>query len=270
MPESDETLLRTVLERNPRSATIYRQCERYIARHDNDGDWDPEINGEFDFLKKLLPRCHLVFDVGSHIGNWASTALSINPKLDIHCFEASPATHRLLIERVPPLPVTANAFGLGATPETRTLESFGEGNNANSLYRRSGLEARGFPPQQTTESVTLDTADAYCARHNIRHIDFMKIDTEGHDLFVLQGAFGLLRAQAIEVLQFEYGGCNIDSRTFLKDFFELLASVDYLPAKIMVGSISVTEAYDSRLENFRYQNWLALPRKTALSMLGAR
>lgn len=270
MPESDETLLQKIFERNPRSAMIYQHCERYIARSDNDGDWDPETNGELALLRKILPNCRLVFDVGSHIGNWASTALSINPELEIHCFEASPATHRLLIERVPPLPITANAFGLGATPETRTLETFGAGNNANSLYRRSGLEARGFPTQQTTETVTLDTADAYCARHAIRHIDFLKIDTEGHDLFVLQGALGLLRAQAIEVLQFEYGGCNIDSRTFLKDFFELLASVDYLPAKIMVDSISVTEAYDSRLENFRYQNWLALPRHIALSMLGAR
>ncbi len=96
----------------------------------------------------------------------------------------------------------------------------------------------------------------------------MKIDTEGHELFVLQGARRLLTAKAIGAVQFEYGGCNIDSRVLLRDLFDFLAEVDYMPAKIMQDHIAVMKGYDARLENFHYQNWLALPREVADTMLG--
>jgi len=265
--DDDDAALAALLARNPGSGAVYRLCEQFIDRYDNQTNWNPETNGETALLRKVMPNCRIVFDVGSHLGSWAEAALAINPRLEIHCFEASTTTHRLLTERTPPLPVIANPFGLGAVAETRTLYCFGDGNNANSLYRRSGLEMIGFPPQTTTETVIIDTVDAYCARQGIAAIDFMKIDTEGHDLYVLQGASRLLTAKAIGAIQFEYGGCNIDSRVLLRDLFEYLAGVDYLPAKIMPNHIAVMPSYDARLENFRFQNWLALPRPAAEALL---
>jgi len=265
--DADAAAVAALLARSPRSAPLYRLCEQFIDQYDNQSNWHPESNGETALLRKIMPNCRIVFDVGSHLGSWAEAALAINPALEIHCFEASVATHRLLTERTPPLPVIANPFGLGAVAETRTLYCFGDGNNANSLYRRTGLESLGFPPQAKTETVTLDTVDAYCARRGIAAIDFMKIDTEGHDLYVLQGASRLMAAKAIGAVQFEYGGCNIDSRVLLRDLFDYLAGVDYLPAKIMPNHIAVMPSYDARLENFRFQNWLALPRPAAEALL---
>jgi FkbM family methyltransferase len=270
MADGDDVLLAEILARNPGDEAIYRLCEAFTDRYDNLNNWQPESNGEIALLRKVMPNCRLVFDVGSHTGGWAESALAINPKLEIHCFEVSVETHRLMIERTPRLPVIANAFGLGAQAETRTLYSFGAGNNANSLYHRSGMAARGFPPQSQIETVRLDTADDYCARHGILAIDFMKIDTEGHELDVLHGARGLLAEQAIGAVQFEYGGCNIDSRALLLDIFGLLAEVGYIAAKIMPNHIAVMPEYDTRLENFRYQNWLAVPRASAAAALGGR
>jgi FkbM family methyltransferase len=267
MAVGDQALLAELLARSANDEAIYRLCEEFIDRWENCNNWAPEENGEYALLRKILPRCSMVFDVGSHLGGWAEAALAINPQLEIHCFEASLKTHRVLSGHRPPLPVIANPFGLGAAAETRTLYSFGEANNANSLYRRSGLAARGFPPQAETETVTLDTADGYCARQGIAAIDFMKIDTEGHELAVLQGARGLMAAQAIGAVQFEYGGCNIDSRVLLRDIFEFLTVVGYVPAKIMRDHVAMVPAYDARLENFRYQNWLAVPSPAAATML---
>jgi FkbM family methyltransferase len=265
---SDDHALAEILARNRGNAAIYRQCDGFIDQFDNQNNWDPTSNGEFALLRKVMPNCRVVFDVGSHLGSWSEAALAINPGLEIHCFEVSPTTHRLMTERRPPLPVIANDFGLGAAAETRTLYSFGAGNNANSLYRRSGLEALNFPPQAQTEAVRLDTATAYCARRGLAGIDFMKIDTEGHDLHVLQGARSLMADHAIGAVQFEYGGCNIDSRVLLSDTFAFLAEVGYLAAKIMPTHIAVMKTYDARLENFRFQNWLALPRPAAEKLLG--
>ncbi len=268
MADGDAALLAEILARNPRDEEVYRLCERFIDRHDNQNDWAPDSNGEHALLYKILPKCRIVFDVGSHKGGWAEAALQVNPQLEIHCFEASAETHRLMVERTPPLRVIANPFGLGAVAESRTLYTFGLGNNANSLYRRTGIGPRGFPPQASTETVIIDTADAYCARQGITSIDYMKIDVEGHDLFVLQGARELLSATKIGALQFEYGGCNLDSRVLLRDLFEFLASVGYVPAKIMPDHVAIMPTYDARLDNFRFQNWLAVPRATADEMLG--
>ncbi len=268
MAADDAALLAELLARHPKDEAVYRLCEAFLDRYANENDWEPETNGEYALMRKVLPKCRVVFDIGSHTGDWAAAALAINPALEIHCFEASPTTHRLLTARTPPLPVIANAFGLGAIAETRTLYSFGAGSNANSLYRRSGLEARNYPAQTETETVRIETVDGYCAEQGIAALDFMKIDTEGHELFVLQGARRLLTTKAIGAVQFEYGGCNIDSRVLLRDLFEFLGEVDYLPAKVMPDHVAVMKAYDTRLENFHYQNWLALPREVAETLLG--
>lgn len=270
MADDDEALIAETLGRNAGNTPIYRLCDWFCDRYDNLNDWNPETNGELALLRKVLPNCRLVFDVGAHTGGWAEAALAVNPKLEIHCFEASAPTHRMLTERTPPLPVIANAFGLGAQAETRTLYSFGEGNNANSLYRRSGIEVRGFAPQNQTETARLVRADDYCAERGIAGIDFMKIDTEGHELYVLEGARDLLSKQAIGAIQFEYGACNIDSRVLLRDLFALFTDVGYMLAKIMPDHIALMPEYDTRLENFRYQNWVALPATSAAAMLQKR
>jgi hypothetical protein len=44
----------------------------------------------------------------------------------------------------------------------------------------------------------------------------------GHELQALEGAAELLRAGRIRAIQFEFGGANVDSRTFFRDFWNLL------------------------------------------------
>lgn len=59
---------------------------------------------------------------------------------------------------------------------------------------------------------------------SIEHIDYLKIDTEGYEYFVLQGAENLLRDNRISVIQMEYGafpdvGMSVEKiDDYLKDF----------------------------------------------------
>lgn len=50
----------------------------------------------------------------------------------------------------------------------------------------SGLEAFDSS-HAVSQKVPLIRLDDYCRNHGLEHIDFLKIDTEGHDLFVLRG-----------------------------------------------------------------------------------
>jgi hypothetical protein len=60
------------------------------------------------------------------------------------------------------------------------------------------------------------------------------------------------------MVQFEYGGCNIDSKVFLKDIFEFFEEMNYSFYKIFPDRLKPFERYDQRLDNFKYQNWLMI------------
>jgi hypothetical protein len=69
------------------------------------------------------------------------------------------------------------------------------------------------------------TLESYCRRHGIATIDFMKIDVEGAELMVLQGAANVLAGSGIGVIQLElndalkkYGIRRSDVVQLLEDY----------------------------------------------------
>lgn len=87
----------------------------------------------------------------------------------------------------------------------------------------ASLTKRNLVHEQTlfdkSEVVRLTTIDDYCSENNICRINLLKLDIEGHELNALVGASALFRRQAIDVVTFEFGGCNIDTRSFFKDYW---------------------------------------------------
>ncbi len=202
-----------------------------------------------------LHHARVVFDIGANVGDWARHAIQINPQAVLHCFEPSLPTFTRLSASGLPDSVIRNNFGLSSGAGPADLLVFKDGAGINSLYRRTGLESYGLEPQQATESVRLDTLDHYCEAHAVNQIDFCKVDVEGHELEVFKGMSGMLARGRIRLLQFEYGGCNIDSRVLLKDIFDLFRPLDYAFYKVFPKSLRRVVRYDQKLENFQYQNW---------------
>ena len=54
-----------------------------------------------------------------------------------------------------------------------------------------------------SESIEIDTVNAFCSARSIAKIDYMKIDSEGHETSVLRGAQGMLGKGAIGVIKAE-------------------------------------------------------------------
>lgn len=241
---------------------IYYLSKRYVDRFDNNNNDNPLTNGELRLMRKLLPKSKCVFDVGANVGNWARMAVQINPEVFVHCFEPSPTTFTQLAEKVLPANVIKNNAGLGSASKTTVLHVFEDNAGHNSLYRRNGMEdGWGLKAQAREESIRLIALNDYVIERNISRIDLMKIDVEGHELEVLRGASNLLTSGDISYIQFEYGGCNIDSCVLLKDLFEFLMSYGYKLHKIYPESLKPVLRYDQRMENFHYQNWLAISPK---------
>jgi FkbM family methyltransferase len=262
-PDEVAVVIRRHIARAPTEhAEIYRVCRQYVNRYNNENNDDIQTNGELHLMEEYLGRSRVVFDVGANVGKWAVRALGINPNLRLYCFEPSkPAFQKLLANQFPKN-VTCNNVGLGSASEEKALYVFEEGSGMNSLYPRSGLEdGWKLQPQKQTETIRLETLDRYCSQQSIGEIDFLKLDVEGHELEVFKGATGMLSGGKIKLIQFEYGGCNIDAKVFLKDIFEFFQPFAYSLFKLCPQRLQKLERYDVRLENFQYQNWAAL-RKT--------
>jgi FkbM family methyltransferase len=238
---------------------LYRFCKKYVDRFRNENNGDMRSNGEERFLASVLPGCHVVFDVGANVGDWARMALAFNANVHLHCFEPSRVTYeRLVANRFPPN-VACNNFGLGSSQSEEKLLVFEDGSGLNSLYRREGLEAGwGIDTNTREESIRLETLDHYVETRGLTsRIDLCKIDVEGHELEVLRGMRATLSRGQMGMIQFEYGGCNIDSRVLLKDIFAFLHEFGYELYKIWPRELRHVPRYDQRLENFQYQNWVA-------------
>jgi FkbM family methyltransferase len=213
-----------VVDYLPRNNFILKTCKRYVDHCYGENNDDMARNGEMRVLRETMQRCKVVFDVGANIGDWAENALSLNPKLKIHCFEPCADTFQLLETRTSGGNVKLNHFGLSDSTAELQLYKFDATAGTNSVYLREGLEAK----QEFTETVQMNTLDNYCQKEGVEHIEFLKLDVEGHELAVFKGAASMLKNGNIDRIQFEYGGCNIDSRVLLKDLFELLSVMDII------------------------------------------
>lgn len=141
-------------------------------------------------LRRVL-RPTMIFDVGANIGQSAAKFRRHFSVAQIHCFEPSAASaQRIRARRLDHVDV--HELALGSKAGTAAL-------------------AQGHDPaifhiaDEGDETVRIETIDGFCARRRIERIDFLKIDTEGHDLEVLKGASAMLAAGRIAAVQVEAG-----------------------------------------------------------------
>jgi len=238
-----------------RSKKVFQLCDRYVKLYNSDNEGKMFDNGESFLAATLIPNSKTVFDVGSNNGQWARMALKINSELNIHCFEPSKKTFQLLSENKFNKNIKLNNLALGSEIGLSKLNVIEEGSGGNSLYRRQGI---GWNSDTKTESIELNTLDNYCSTNGIEEIDFLKIDTEGHEYKVLQGGKNLIRAGKIHAIQFEYGGTWIDSGVFLKDMFNFVkeCNPNCKFSKLTPNGPLFVKEYKQSYESFLMSNWL--------------
>jgi FkbM family methyltransferase len=221
-------------------------------------------SGEAGVLARLadvLPPNPLVVDVGANLGAYARLVLDHFPSATVHCFEPVAATFSKLEGALgTESGVQLHRVALGDEDGMATLYSSGlAGDNLASLHPNRS-EGR------TEEAVQVRRLDAVAAEVGITRIDFLKVDAEGHDLFVLRGAGSLL--ESLRAVQFEFSDANVASRTFLRDFYDLLAGRFDL-YRILRDGILPLGPYRSTLEVFVPANYLALVRDDGSSAVAA-
>ena len=84
----------------------------------------------------------------------------------------------------------------------------------------------------------------------------VKVDAEGHDLQILQGARRMLSERRIPVIQFEYNHRWITARAYLKDVMEYLQDLGYAVGKVTPRGIEFYTGWNWELETFWEANFI--------------
>ena len=181
---------------------------------------DPNRNGEkiaLEYVKRNIIENNkkiIIFDVGANIGEYTKMVIDVfKENATVHSFEPSLKTFNCLKSN---LGNTAFLHNIGFSDNIgeRILYTDRDLSGMSSLYKRE-LNHFGIELSQT-ETVQLNTIDNFCKKNNIDDISFLKMDVEGNEFKVLNGAVEMMNS--IKFIQFEFGGCNIDSRTYFQDF----------------------------------------------------
>jgi FkbM family methyltransferase len=188
----------------------------------------------FSDIKRLASEwrwpLRVVFDVGANTGNTAARALDELPGSLVFSFEPHPIAFRKLIARISDAKLF-RAFNIALSnehQEERQMFEFGS-SDLSSLISNGPFAAR-FIPKATTITVKCDTLDRFCAQNNISAIDVLKIDTEGFDLVVLEGAKEMLERGAIRFVYVEFTDLKPKNGTFggaLMPFDDLLRPLGF-------------------------------------------
>ena len=201
----------------------------------------------------------VLFDVGANAGQYATEALELNrPDLSIFCFEPSAPTFQRLSQAVAN---HGNAhlfnFGMSRAESEATLH-YHIGGEAEASLECRDLSHWGIQQDQHV-TVRLRRLDTVCQELGIGEIDFLKLDVEGHELAALEGAGTMLSDGSIRSIQFEFGGPDIESRTFFKDLYHLL-NPHYSIFRVVYHGLEPVHEYSEFLETFVTVNYLAVSR----------
>ena len=263
-----------LLQREPEPSVeaqeLYRSVHVWALRGMGYGLGDhPTTSGERGALEVLAHRWELarrpglmVFDVGANVGDYAAMVLERfgGATAWLHCFEPSPRAYVTLLDRMAARasvwPQTySHLYGLSDADRTMSLHADALGSGMASVHpRRLAHFGRAL---DTEERATFRRLDDVCRGLDVDRIDLLKLDVEGHELAVLRGAGPMLTSGAIGMIQWEMGGCNLDSRTTFQDFWYALAP-HYDLFRVVADGLVPVPAYREQDEIFICSNFVAI------------
>lgn len=180
------------------------------------GEFEP---AELKFVSRILTSDSVFLDVGANVGIFSLLASKIAISGKIIAFEPATETFELLCRNVE-LNEARNAVAY----RVALSNSAGEAKLNLNAPGKDGLNTLGRPSHPScepvgTETVPTTTIDEFLRAQSLTHVDAMKVDVEGAELFVLQGAENLLRQPNAPLILYE-------------SFLFLTKGFDYHPVEI--------------------------------------
>lgn len=168
-----------------------------------------------------FPRLGVAVDVGANVGQSVEYLLERGLFSKVIACEPAPVAFEELKRRYGKNPTVAlECAAIGARPGVGKLRILGPTSELNHLV---SSEEVGAPSIE----VRVDTIDQLASRHSIDSIALLKVDTEGNELSVLEGAWPLLASGRVEAVLAECGTLPEDRKhTTFEDLWNDLRRFD--------------------------------------------
>lgn len=227
-------------------------------------------NGEAYLVNKFLCEYFAgktditFFDVGANVGDYSRLLCDAFPGAKVYAFEPHPDTYNELSGHGKSVPYEPVNFGMSETPGETVI--YEKANNSvsqhNSLYKTVIANSNEAEPRAV--EINLTSVDAFMQERGIERIDFLKIDTEGHELSILKGARKAISKGQIELVQFEFNEMNLHSHTTMRDLRATLPNYTFYRLSprglVLLPDLSLYQ------EIYQFNNILCVPNKRNLPM----
>lgn len=235
----------------------------FVDEHENF-----RATGEAHFLRVLASfwqKAPIVFDVGAHSGEYADAVRCVAPTAAIYAFEPHPGAFARLERRAATYGYTAFNVGCGDRAGPATLYDYAgqDGTTLASLYPE--VITGWWRAKAAAEVIEIIRLDDFIRSHRISRVDLIKIDTEGHEVRVLDGMEAAIAADLIDVLQIEFNVMSVYSRTFVRDLYTRLPQ--YRLYRMLPAGLVPLGSYSPVLcELFGFQNLVAVREGCGLTL----
>jgi FkbM family methyltransferase len=211
-------------------------------------------------LSKYINATPVFIDVGANVGTYSTQLLSRFQDSSIWAFEPNPFTFERLKKHVENGNI--HTVNMGLSSQDGTL-SFYDRKDKNGSSPHGSLYSEVIEEIHSVESVSFSvratTLDDFLEKHQIKKINLLKIDTEGHELEVLKGAKKAIASGLIDLIHIEFNEMNIVSRVFVCDFVKTLP--DYVPYRLLPHGVLMLDNVPLKTELFAYQNLIFVSKK---------
>jgi len=218
-----------------------------------------KLSGEQAFIESHFSTLKegVVLDIGANIGNYTKNIFKISPDIQIYAFEPHPITYKKLNTSV--VSKNFHSFNLAVGSKNGELQLYDYEDQDGSSHASMCKEViEGIHKGRTLQhDIKVVRLDDFLEEHSIDSIDLLKIDIEGNELNALKGLGNWISQGKIRAVHFEFNEMNVISRSFFKDFWDILPNYNFY-RMIRDGLVPIEQYNPAHCEIYAFQNIVAL------------
>ena len=257
-------IFKSTLLRFLRRKKMYRLNQKLLRRAQQGMGIDcygpMETSGELSMLENILsclPKNPAILDIGANSGDYSQAIMRIRPDAILHSFEPNPRIFPILKDISAGAGFSAHNLACGLEPGRAKIYDINNTGGGGGSSRSREVMKMAWDCQPVSHDIEVINVDQFLDGAGIDNVSFVKIDVEGYELDVLKSMTKRIAAGQIDYISFEFNIMNIVTRTFMKDFVDILPGWSF--SRILPDGLACMGSYDPLTwEIFGWQNIVAI------------
>lgn len=216
------------------------------------------FKGENIFLNKLdnlnIKNC---VDIGANIGEYTRKILQ-NKNTKVIAFEPLPECCKSLLLIKEKYKQRFIFLEYALSNKKGTSDIFFSYEHSGFASLETSINKIGYVKLHNTNKlkIKLERLDNFIDDVNFQNIDFIKIDTEGHEQKILEGGLKFVNRHKVKLIQIEFNKHNLYTNSTIFNFSEMLK--DYVPTQLNLinGQLRIIESDDYLSNIYQLSNFV--------------